>query len=107
MFCADSAFVCVCVWWLFWLYHRSQQGRGIFWDVCGAPEARLCVCVHVCVCVQGGVCPKEAFASVCVRERLAVSRPLCLCVFLSLGVYASGICMCCICRCHGPDPQLK
>lgn len=56
---------------------------------------RVCMCVYAWA---GGVCPREGFVCASIRERLAVSRPLCLCVFLSLGVYASGACMCCVCR---------
>lgn len=64
------------------------------------------VCVRVCVRAQGGVCPTEGFVWALIRERLAASGPPCLCVFLSPGAYASGVCMCCLCRCHGTDPPL-
>lgn len=71
--------------------HRKSFGMCVVHWRLGSE--RVCMCVYACA---GGVCPREGFVSI--RERLAVSRPLCLCVFLSLGVYASGACMCCICR---------
>lgn len=69
--------------------------------VCVWCTGGLALSMSVCLCVYmwaGGVCPREGFVCAFIRERLAVSRPLCLWVFLSLGVYASGACMCCICR---------
>lgn len=109
MFCVDSVYICVCGGFSGRTTGISGQEESS--GMCAVHQRLSSLCVHtrvcVCMCVcGGGVCPREGFVSALIRECLAVSRPLCLCVFLSLGVYASGVCMCCICRCHGPDPQL-